>query len=116
MMGLLYISIFLSGMMTVGFAIWAYRVYIEKRDHRQEVKKRRAAAEENGWIKTKGLTHWSNRNKMEQWRKEIKDDLEISIWMEENIKGYFKVEYIYGDRYIKFTEDEDGVAFKLRWS
>ena len=52
---------------------------------------------------------------MAKWRKDIKDDLEMSIWIEENIKGYFKTEYIYGVRYIKFAEDEDGVAFKLRW-
>lgn len=110
-----YISIFLSGMTSVGLAIWAHKVYIERRDQRRETKRRQAQDEKNGWIKTKGLTHFGNRNKMEQWRKEIKDDLEMSIWMEENIKGYFKIEYIYGDRYIKFAEDEDGMAFKLRW-
>ncbi|KKN44272.1 hypothetical protein LCGC14_0694770 [marine sediment metagenome] len=41
-----YISIFLSGMMTVGFAIWARRIFIEKRDHRRDIKRRRVAAEE----------------------------------------------------------------------
>ncbi len=110
-----YISIFLSGMMTVGFAIWAHRVYIERRDRLQEAKRRQAKAEKDGWIKTEGLTHWSNRKRMEEWREEIKVDLEISEWIEENIKGYFKVEYIYGKRYIKFAEEEDGMAFKLRW-
>lgn len=115
MMGLVYIGIFLSGMISVGFAIWAHRVYIERRDKRQEIKKRQVKAGEDGWIKTKGLTRWDNKKEMNLWCRNIKDDLEMSIWMKENIKGYFKLEYIYGDRYIKFAEDEDGMAFKLRW-
>lgn len=114
-MGLLYIFIFLSGMTSVGLAIWAHKVYTERRDRRRETKRRQTQAETDGWIKTKGFEHWSDRNRMEKWRKNIEDDLEMSIWIEENIKGYFKTEYIYGARYIKFAEDEDGVAFKLRW-
>lgn len=114
-MVVLYIFIFFFGVISTGIAIWAYKAYIRRRDFRQETKRRQKLAEKDGWTKTKGFEHWSDRRRMEKWRETIKDDLEMSIWIEENIKGYFKTERIYGKRYIKFAEDEDGMAFKLRW-
>jgi len=112
----LYISIFFFGVITTGVAIWARRKFIARQDKLKHKQRRIMELEKNGWIKTKyEFRHWTDRQRMEKWQKSIKDDLEISIWIHENIKGYFKVEYLYGIRYIQFAEEDDAVAFKLRW-
>lgn len=112
----LYISIFLFGMISTGVAILVTKKFYARRDRLKEEQKRTMQLEKDGWIKTKyEFAHWTDRHRMEKWQKSIKDDLEISIWIHDNIKGHFKVEYIYGIRYIQFAEEDDAVAFKLRW-
>lgn len=115
-MGLVYVFIFLFGMVATGVAIWIYKICVRWKDGRDSKKRFIIKSEKDGWVKTDHLfAHWSNRKAMGKWRKNIEDDLEMSIWIEENIKDYFRVEYIYGIRYIKFDNDTDGMAFKLRW-
>lgn len=110
-----FLAIFLSGMTATGVLIWICKECIRKIERRKDKKRLIVQSEKDGWIKTDGFTHWSSRRGMIKWRKKIKDDLEMSIWLEENTKDYFTAEYIYGTRYIKFDKEEDGVAFKLRW-
>ena len=112
----LYISIFFFGVISTGVAIWATKKFYARRDRLKDEKRRIMRLEKDGWIKTEyDFTHWTDRKRMEKWQKSIKDDLEMSIWIHENIKGYFNIEYNCGVRYIKFAEEEDAVAFKLRW-
>lgn len=112
----LYISIFLFGVISTFVAIKSCKALIERKDRLKEKEKLLVRSEKDGWIKTDyEFAHWTDRNRMEKWKKSIKDDLEISLWIEDNIKGYFKVQFIYGIRYIQFAEEDDGVAFKLRW-
>lgn len=110
-----FLAIFLSGMIATGVLIWICKECVRKIEQRKDKKSLIIRLEKDGWIKTNGLTHWSSKKDMNKWREKIKDDLEMSIWMEENIKGYFKTNYSHGAKYIKFAEEEDGVAFKLRW-
>jgi len=110
-----FLVIFLSGMIATGGLICFCKECVRRKERRDNKKRLVVRSEKDGWIKTDGFTRWSSSNSMKKWRKRIKNDLEMSIWMEENIKGYFKTDYIYGVKYIKFAEEEDGVAFKLRW-
>ena len=110
-----YTGIFLWGMITTGLAIWARKVYIERKERLKERERRRAEAEKDGWMKTKGFSQWSDRPKMEKWCDDMKDDLEMSIWLKENTKGDFRLEWVNGSRHIKFDNDVDAMAFKLRW-
>ncbi len=111
-----YIGMFLWGVMATGLAIWGRKIYVERKKRRQEQERYRASAEKDGWMKTKGYSRWSDRTKMEKWCDDMRDDLEMSTWLKENTKSYFKLEWINGSRYIKFDNDEDALAFKLMWS
>lgn len=110
-----FLVIFLSGMIATGVLIWICKECVRRKELRDNKQALIISSEKNGWIKTDGFTHWSSKKDMKKWREKIKDDLEMSIWMEENIKGYFKTDYSHGTKYIKFAEEEDGMAFKLRW-
>lgn len=112
----LYISIFLFGVISTGVAIWATKKFCARQERIKNEQRHRMQAEKDGWIKTKyDFRHWTDRHRMDKWRKSIEEDLELSIWIEENIKGYFKAQYTNGIRYIQFAEEDDAVAFKLRW-
>ncbi len=113
----LYISIFFFGVISTGIAIKVCKAYIARQDRLKDEKRRIMQSEKDGWIKSDhDFKYWTNRKRMEKWQNDIKDDLEMSIWIHENIKGHFSFEYVYGIRYIKFAEEEDAVAFKLRWT
>ena len=111
-----YVTIFLAGMVVTGIGLWTYSAYLKWRDNQAYIKETLIKDEKDGWIKIDKFSNWSTRKNMIKWRENIKSDLEMSIWLEENTKGEFRTEFLYGNRYVKFNKDEDGVAFKLRWS
>ncbi len=92
--------------------------YIKWKKKQEELKEKKIRAEKDGWIKAtviSGEHYWDNNASLRSWRKKIATDLEVEEWIRENIKGGFHTSYIFGNKYIKFDNDEDGVAFKLRW-
>ena len=110
--------VYFGGMFSLLGVYYVNKWYTTWKQKRAELKTKIINAEKDGWIKTTSISnesHWSNKNSLKKWKKRITTDIEIQEWIEENIKGGFISTYVYGNRYIKFDDDEDGVAFKLRW-
>lgn len=112
-----YILFFILGAASIIGSILLRRKYFERKDRRLTMKRAVARSEKDGWMKTDlNFFCWTTRPKMHKWHKELEEDLELCIWLNENTTGPFKVDWIDGKRYIKFDKDEDGMAFKLRWA
>lgn len=110
--------VYFGGMFSLWCLYYINKWYTKWKQDRDELKRNIIKAEKDGWIKTKSISdepQWKNKTNLKKWRKRITADIEIQEWIEENIKGGFTSTYVYGNRYIKFDNDEDGVAFKLRW-
>ena len=111
-----YIVLFLLGILSTVGLILLRRKYVDWKSLRLTTKRALIRSEENGWMKTDlTFSGWSDRTRMNKWRREIEEDLELCTWLKENTTGPFKLDWIDGKRYIKFDKDEDGMAFKLRW-
>jgi len=110
--------IYFSGMLSVIWVYYLRKWYKQWRAKRKEELFTIIGAEKNGWMRAKSISnheYWRDKSHLIKWRKEISKDLDIEEWIKENIKGSFRTTYISGYKYIRFDNEEDGVAFKLRW-
>lgn len=116
-MFMVYSLMFLSGSIATVTIILIYK---KIKQYYKEIRYRRRLimeAEEDGWIKLgKEFPDWGSSNEMDNWVQKTKLAMEVAEWLDENTNGKFHCRYATDqNRYIKFDQPEDAMAFKLRW-